>query len=337
LDIEAIQADLDRRKPGNSSLTSARAEADTIEILSGVFDGKTLGTAIGFLFRNRDANPSAYRPFKDKYRPSHADYTYDARYGIRDWRGGGRASARETVCRVAAGGIARQILAHQCNAEIIAWVDQVGHIESDCNTDRVTRAQVDATEVRCPDPDAAARMAAEIKDARSNKDTIGGVLRCVVRNVPAGLGDPVFDKLEADLAHACMSIPAAKGFSIGSGFAGSRMRGSEHNDAFAAVNGQVATTTNHSGGIQGGISNGMNILLSVAFKPVATIFTTQDTVTTTGKSTTIAPRGRHDPCVLPRAVPIVEAMVALVLCDHLLRWRAIQPLPATSNVIKTEK
>ena len=326
LDLSAIQADLDRRRPGASALASPRKEEDRLRILSGVFEGHTTGTAVGLLIESQDADPSAYAPFKDIYRPSHADYTYDARYGRRDWRGGGRASARETAMRVAAGGIARQVLAHLCGTEIVAWVQQVGPlVAAGIDADTVTRAEVDQTEVRCPDPTLAAEMDALIRAVRREKDTVGGVVRCVARGVPAGLGDPVFDKLEADLAGACLSIPAAKGFASGAGFAAAAMRGSQHNDPFVPAGaGGVRTTSNHSGGIQGGISNGMPVDITVAFKPVATIFQPQQTVNRQGEAVLLQPRGRHDPCVVPRAVPIVEAAVALVLCDHLLRLRAIR-------------
>lgn len=325
IDVHALQADLDRRRPGASALTSPRKETDTASIHSGIFEGKTLGTPIGLTIPNKDADPSAYRPFRDTYRPSHADFTYMAKYGRRDWRGGGRASARETACRVAAGAVARQILHHLAQIEIVAWVHQVGSIHApDIDVLSINRAQVDRHDVRCPDAQAAAEMASLIRTVRAEKDTIGGVVRCIARNVPAGLGAPVFDKLEADLAKACMSIPAAKGFASGMGFDAATMRGSAHNDPFIQTSGGTKTSTNHSGGIQGGISNGMPIDLRVAFKPVATIFQTQQTVNEAGQATTLTPRGRHDPCVLPRAVPIVEAAVALVLCDHLLRQRAIR-------------
>ncbi|MEC7948687.1 MAG: chorismate synthase [Myxococcota bacterium] len=328
LDLAALQADLDRRRPGQSALVSARKEADRVEVLSGLFEGRTLGTSLAMLVRNKDADPRAYAPFRDVYRPSHADFTYEARYGLRAWAGGGRASARETVGRVAAGAVARQVLREACGAEIVAWVDQVGSIHATVDDATVDRAAVDAHPTRCPDPAAAAAMESLIRAVRKDGDTIGGVVRCVVRGVPAGLGAPVFDKLEAELAKAMMSLPAAKGFSSGSGFDGVVMRGSVHNDPFepGATPGTVRTRTNHSGGIQGGISNGMPITLAVAFKPVATIFIEQDTVDTQGRPARVKPRGRHDPCVVPRAVPMVEAMAALVLVDHLLRWRG-QCLP----------
>ena len=323
LDLEAIQRDLDRRRPGQSSISSQRKEADRVEILSGLFQGRTTGTAIGLLVRNKDADPRPYEPFKDLYRPSHADYTYEARYGIRNWQGGGRASARETVARVAAGAIAKQVLqtidGHP--VEIVAWVDQVGDIRADCDPMGVTPLEVEANIVRCPDPATAKAMETLIKRVRSEGDTIGGCVRCVARSVPPGLGGPVFDKLEADLAKAMLSLPACKGFESGTGFEAAEMRGSDHNDPFFNEDGRIATRSNHSGGIQGGISNGMPILIRAAFKPVATIFREQETVDRAGRPTTIKPRGRHDPCPVPRAVPMVEAMVALVLCDHWLRWR----------------
>ncbi len=324
LDEAAIQSELDRRRPGQSKLTTQRKEPDRAEILSGAFEGQTLGTALTMLFRNKDVDSSKYLNMKDLYRPSHADYTYEARYGLRDWRGGGRASARETVARVAAGAIARQVLqAHFPGLEVVAWVSQVGAVTSDVDADTVTAAAVDAHITRCPEPEAAAAMEARIHAARKAKDTVGGVVSCVARNVPAGWGEPVFDKLEADLAKAMMSIPAAKGVEVGSGFGGILMAGSEHNDAFVTVDGETRTETNYSGGIQGGISNGMPILLRTAFKPVATHFQTQRTVNRQGEAATFAARGRHDPCVLPRAVPIVEAMVCLTLCDHMLRTAAL--------------
>ena len=323
LDEGLIQVELDRRRPGQSNITTQRKEGDRVEILSGVFEGKTTGTAIGLLIRNTDADPQAYVPFKELYRPSHADFTYEARYGVRDWRGGGRASARETAARVAAGAVAQRVLA-DAGVEIVGWVDQVGEVIARCDPDQVSRAQVDANIVRCPDPARAAEMEALIREVRSQGDTIGGVARVVARGVPAGLGDPVFDKLEADLAKAMMSLPAAKGFESGSGFGGVTMRGSAHNDPFVAEDGRIRTRSNHSGGVQGGISNGMPIVVSVAFKPVATIFQEQDTVDREGNPAIIKPRGRHDPCVLPRAVPLVEAAMALTLCDHWLRWRALR-------------
>jgi chorismate synthase len=322
LDLAAVQAELDRRRPGQSHLTTQRKEGDALEVLSGLFDGRTTGTPIGFFVRNQDARSKSYEDFQDVYRPSHADFTYDARFGHRAWPGGGRASARETVSRVAGGAIAQQVLASLGPVEIVAWVDRVADVASAVDSRTVSRADVDAHAVRCPDLAAAALMEARIQGARSQGDTVGGVIRCVARGVPAGLGDPVFDKLEADLAKAVMSLPAAKGVEVGSGFAGTWMTGLAHNDLFVPdpVSG-IATTTNRSGGVQGGISNGMPIELAVAFKPVATVFRPQDTVDAAGVATSLMPKGRHDPCVLPRAVPMVEAMVALVLVDHWLRWR----------------
>lgn len=314
LDLDAVARDLARRRPGQSALVSPRKEADQFEVLSGLFEGRTLGTPLTFLFRNVDADARVYEPFKEIYRPSHADYTTDAKYGHRDWRGGGRASARETVARVAAGAVARQLIAP---ITVVAWVHSVADVVGPDVWD-VDAADVEASIVRCPDTTASAAMEAVIRAARTDGDTVGGVIRCVVRSVPVGLGEPVFDKLEAALAHAMLSIPAAKGFESGSGYAGTYMRGSAHNDAFFPGPNAPLTRTNHSGGIQGGITNGMPVTLSVAFKPVATIFQPQETVDRNNVSTVLTPRGRHDPCVLPRAVPIVEAMAALVLADHLL-------------------
>jgi len=323
LDLDAIQRELDRRRPGQSALVSARKESDRVEILSGVFEGRTLGTAIGLMVRNTDADASAYAPFKDKFRPSHADFTTETKYGLRNWAGGGRASARETVARVAAGAIAKQVLKAQFGIEVQAWVQSVGEITAEIDPLTVTLEAVEANPMRCPDPEVAAAMEARVRAVRKAGDTIGGVIQAVAIGVPVGLGAPVVDKLEADLAKAMMSLPASKGFEVGSGFAGATMIGSAHNDVFVPGRepGEVRTATNHSGGIQGGISNGMPITMRVAFKPIATIFMEQDTVDSQGRSTTIKPKGRHDPCVVPRAVPIVEAMAALVLLDHALRHR----------------
>ncbi|MBA3651319.1 MAG: chorismate synthase [Chthoniobacterales bacterium] len=319
-----VQKELDRRRPGQSAIVSPRNEADRCEILSGVFEGQTLGTPIAILVRNEDARPEAYREMKETFRPSHADFTYEAKYGIRNWQGGGRASARETIGRVAAGAVARQVLAHlHPEVELVAYVTHVYDIAAAVNSDAVTREAVEANPVRCPDPVAAGKMMKAIEQARSDGDSLGGIIECVNRGVPPGLGEPVFDKLEADLAKAMLSLPATKGFEIGSGFAATRLRGSEHNDPFEMRAGKVRTATNRSGGVQGGISNGENIVFRVAFKPTATIAREQNSVTTTGQDTTLAVRGRHDPCVLPRAVPMVEAMAALVLCDHALRQRSI--------------
>ena len=324
LDEAAIQAEMDRRRPGQSKLVTPRREPDRVEIASGFFEGHTLGTALSMLLRNKDADSSKYLDLKGLYRPSHADYTYEARYGVRDWRGGGRASARETAARVAAGAVARQVLRHtHPELRIVAWVDRIADVQSSVDASAVTREHVDAHLTRCPDPEAAPAMEERIQSARRDRDTVGGVVACVARGVPAGWGSPVFDKLEADLAKGMLSIPAAKGFESGSGFAGTYQRGSEHNDPFVIDGGGVTTETNNSGGIQGGITNGAPILIRVAFKPVATLFKDQRTVTTDGEPVVFAARGRHDPCVLPRAVPIVEAMTALVLCDHMLRTAAL--------------
>lgn len=323
---EEIQRELDRRRPGQSRFTTPRQEADRVEILSGVFEGRTLGTPIAMIVRNQDARPSAYEEMKDVYRPSHADYTYEAKYGIRNWQGGGRASARETIGRVAAGALARKLLREEFGAEIVGWVQQVHDVEAKVDASRVALADVEASLVRCPDSAASAEMEKRIDAARERGDSLGGVVECIARGIPAGLGEPVFDKLEADLAKALMSLPASKGFEIGSGFGGTRLTGSEHNDPFVpGEDGRPRTKTNRSGGVQGGISNGEPIQLRVAFKPTATIRIEQDTVDREGRATKLAAQGRHDPCVLPRAVPIVEAMVCLVLVDHWLRQRAQNP------------
>ena len=323
IDVAAVQRELNRRRPGQSALVSSRKEPDTVEVLSGVFEGKTLGSPIALLVRNADADPSAYESIKDQYRPSHADFTTEGKYGIRNWQGGGRASARETVARVAAGAVAKQVLAALTGVVVRGWVCSVGNIRAQVDPLSVRLEDVESNPMRCPDPVVASKMEQRVREVRSEGDTIGGVVEWVATGVPVGLGDPVFDKLEADLAKAMMSLPASKGFEVGSGFAGSTMVGSQHNDAFvpAAMGGEPTTVTNHSGGIQGGISNGMPIVSRVAFKPVATIFKPQSTVTTAGESAVIQPRGRHDPCVVPRAVPMVEAMAALVLLDHILRHR----------------
>lgn len=323
LDAEFIQNELDRRRPGQSKLTTPRQEADRVEILSGVFEGWTLGTPIGMLVRNKDPRPQAYEHMRDLYRPSHADYTYEAKYGIRNWQGGGRASARETIGRVAGGAIAQQILSEAGAGEIVAWVSRVRDIEAQVDPERVTREDVDAKITRCPDETASEEMIRQIDAARRDGDSLGGVVTCVARGVPAGLGEPVFHKLEADLAAAILSLPACKGFEIGSGFEGTRLTGIQHNDSFYSEEGRVRTRTNRSGGVQGGISNGETIFLRAAFKPTATIHKAQETVNSKGESVALEAEGRHDPCVLPRAVPMVEAMVALVLCDHYLRQRAL--------------
>lgn len=320
ISTEEIQFELDRRRPGQSKITTPRKEEDRCEILSGTFEGKTLGTPISILVRNKDTRPQDYSEMAVKYRPSHADATYDAKYGIRNWQGGGRASARETIGRVAAGAIAKKILKQFAGVEIVGYVKRIKDLEGIVDPDTVTLEQVESTIVRCPDRECADRMIELIEQIGRSGDSVGGVVECVARNVPKGLGDPVFDKLEADLAKAVMSLPASKGFEIGSGFAGTLLTGIEHNDEFYIdEQGEVRTVTNRSGGIQGGISNGETIILRVAFKPTATIRKEQRTVTNEGEETILAAKGRHDPCVLPRAVPMVEAMVALVLCDHLLR------------------
>ncbi|MFN9872545.1 MAG: chorismate synthase [Cyanobacteriota bacterium] len=320
LDLEAIQAELDRRKPGQSRITTPRKEDDRVEILSGLLDGVTLGTPIAMVVRNKDQRPQDYKEMEVAFRPSHADATYQAKYGIQARSGGGRASARETIGRVAAGAIAKQLLARAAGTEVIAWVRRIHDIEAEVDPAGVSLEAVEANIVRCPDLAVAARMIERIEAIGREGDSCGGVIECMVRNAPIGLGMPVFDKLEADLAKAVMSLPATKGFEIGSGFAGTLLRGSEHNDAFLpTTDGSLRTATNNSGGIQGGISNGEVISLRVAFKPTATIRKAQQTINASGEATVLEAKGRHDPCVLPRAVPMVEAMVALVLADHLLR------------------
>ena len=323
LETEDIQNELDRRRPGQSRIVTPRKEADQVEILSGVFEGLTLGTPIAMLVRNADARPSAYDEMKDKFRPSHADFTYEAKYGIRAWQGGGRASARETIGRVAAGAIARKILqAAAPGYETVAYVQRVHDLEAVADLGQLDARHVEGNIVRACDAEAAEPMIKLIEKARADGDSIGGVVECVIRHVPAGLGEPVFDKLEAELAKAMMSLPATKGFEIGSGFAGTYLTGREHNDAFYMEDGRVRTRSNRSGGIQGGISNGEDIVFRIAFKPTATIMSEQKTVDREGRETELKGRGRHDPCVLPRAVPMVEAMAHLVLVDHLLRQRA---------------
>ncbi len=328
LDPATIQAELDRRRPGQSEITTPRKEDDRCEILSGVFRGLTLGTPISILVRNTDARPEAYREMETSYRPSHADFTYDAKYGIRNFEGGGRSSARETIGRVAAGVVAREVFrSFVPAADVVAWVNSVHSIDASVDPGTVTTAQVETNMVRCPDPVAAEAMIALIKEMRAEGNSVGGTLGCVVRGLPPGLGEPVFDKLDADLAKAMLSLPATKGFEIGSGFSSTRLTGAEHNDSFHTEFGRIRTRTNRSGGVQGGISNGEDIVFRVAFKPTATILRPQETVTTAGEPMELKARGRHDPCVLPRAVPIVEAMVWLVLCDHLLRQRAQCGIP----------
>jgi len=319
-----IQRELDRRRSGQSKLTTERKEEDQCEILSGIFEGKTLGTPIAIAVRNKDARPEDYSEIAGKFRPSHADYTYEAKYGIRNWQGGGRASARETVGRVAAGAVAKKVLStFYPDFEIVTYVAQIHDLVAKINRSTVKMKDVEKNIVRCPDVAEAKRMISLIEQVRDEGDSIGGVIECVARGLAAGIGEPVFDKLEADLAKAMLSIPATKGFEIGSGFAATRMRGSQHNDPFEMRGEKIRTATNNSGGVQGGISNGEDIYFRVAFKPPATIAFQQKTVTSSKQDSELAARGRHDPCVLPRAVPIVEAMAALVLCDHALRHHAI--------------
>jgi len=317
-----VQPDLDRRRPGQSRIVTPRKESDTVQILSGIFEGKTLGTPICLWVKNEDARSEAYSEMASKFRPSHADFTYQAKYGIRSWPGGGRSSARETVGRVAAGAIAKKLLRERYGVEILAYVKQVQRISAVVEPETVKAAEIEANIVRCPDAAKAEKMIRLIERARQRGDTVGGIVEGVARGVPAGWGEPVFDRLEADLAKAMLSLPASKGFDIGSGFAGTLLTGAQHNDAFRAKGGKVFTTTNRSGGIQGGISNGQTIYFRVAFKPVATVMVEQETVDVAYHNTTLKGRGRHDPCVLPRAVPIVEAMTALVLADHALRQKA---------------
>ena len=320
-----IQPQLTRRRPGQSDLSTPRQEADQVTIYSGTEFGRTLGTPIMLLVNNRDQRPQDYGEMSRIPRPSHADYTYQMKYGVRASSGGGRSSARETIGRVAAGAIAEKWLREQYGTEIVAWVSAVGDIEAPpVNIDRITRAEVDRTIIRCPDAATAGRMQDRVREVLEAKDSTGGILTCVCRNVPVGLGEPLFDKLEARLAQAMLSLPATKGFDIGSGFAGTRLRGSTHNDPFVRKGSGLGTRTNHSGGVQGGISNGEPIVFRVAFKPVATIGLAQETVDFDGEPVTLEAKGRHDPCVVPRAVPIVEAMAALVLIDLALMQRARQ-------------
>ncbi len=313
IDIESVQNDLNRRRPGQSAIVTQRKEPDTVEFLSGIFEGRSTGTPIGFTIKNANQKSKDYSHIKDTYRPSHADYTYDEKYGVRDYRGGGRSSARETACRVVAGSIAKQFLK---NIEINAFVSSVGKMELQKDYTELDFSEIEKNPVRCPDPELASKMEAYIKEVRAEGDTIGGTVQCVIKNVPKGLGEPVFDKLHADLGKAMLSINAVKGFEYGSGFEGTKMRGSEHNDHF---NTDGTTKTNLSGGIQGGISNGMDIYFKVAFKPVATLIQKQNTINSKGEEVEMQGKGRHDPCVVPRAVPIVESMAALVLADFFLQ------------------
>ncbi len=321
IDVADIQKELARRRPGQSRITTQRRESDEAQILSGVFEGRSLGTPIMIGVWNSDQRSKDYEHMRTKFRPSHADYTYQVKYGIRNWKGGGRASARETIGRVAAGAIAKKILAQEFGVEIVGYVKQVSDMIADVDPETVAMPDVESTIVRCPDPDIAERMIERIDEARKAGDTLGGVVEAVARNVPPGLGEPVFDKLEAELGRGVLSLPACKGFEVGSGFGGITMTGSTHNDPFYNEAGRIRTRTNYSGGIQGGISNGESIVIRAAFKPVATIMMPQETVDEDGNPTELSGRGRHDPCVLPRAVPMVEAMMALVLVDHALRQR----------------
>lgn len=316
-----IQQEMDRRRPGQSKLTTQRKESDSVKIISGVFEGVTLGSPIAMIIQNEDAKPKDYSHIKDSFRPSHADFTYQEKYGLRDYRGGGRASARETAARVAAGAIAKQFLS-EYNIVIQSFVSSVSSIELNKSYRDLDLTKTEEYPVRCPDEAVAEQMITAIEQARKAGDSLGGVVTCVISGVPVGLGEPVFDKLQADLAKAMMSINATKGFEYGSGFAGTQLKGSEHNDIFEQQGDKIITHTNHSGGIQGGISNGMDIYFNVAFKPVATIMQDQPSVNAEGLKVTVQGKGRHDPCVVPRAIPIVEAMAALVLADHLLRNRA---------------
>ena len=333
ISLEDIQFELDRRKPGQSKITTQRKETDTAKILSGVYEGKTTGTAISIMVPNQDARPSAYEHLKDLYRPSHADYTYDQKYGFRNWEGGGRSSARETIGRVAAGAIAKKILAHCWGIETLAYVEQIHTIRATVDYRTVTFEQIEKHVTRCPDDQVSQEMYQRIDDARMSGDSVGGIIAAVIRNVPTGVGEPVFDKLTADIAKAMMSLPATRGVEFGLGFEAVNLKGSEHNDAYISKNGRITTRTNHSAGIQGGISNGEDIYLKVAFKPTATIHFEQDTVTREGKHIKLKAKGRHDPCVLPRAVPMVEAMLNLVLLDHLLRnqLKKLENLPNFSR------
>lgn len=318
LDIAAIQAELDRRKPGQSKITTQRKEADEVEVLSGIFEGKTQGMPITLLIRNEDQRSKDYSHIANSFRPSHADFTYQSKYGTRDYRGGGRSSARETAARVAAGAVAKQLLA-TLGIEIYGYVSQVGKLKLEKPYQELNLLQTDDNIVRCPDAEMAEKMITLIDETRKNRDTIGGVVSCVVKNTPVGLGEPVFDKLHAELGKAMLSINAAKGFEYGSGFEGVEMLGSQHNDVFYTENDKTKTKTNHSGGVQGGISNGEDIYFRVAFKPVATIMQDQQSINDKGEDVIVTAKGRHDPCVVPRAVPIVEAMAALVIADFYLR------------------
>ncbi len=318
-----VQVELDRRRPGQSEITTQRKETDTIHFYSGVFEGKTTGTPIMMMAKNKDQRSQDYDHLKNLYRPSHADYVYDQKYGHRDYRGGGRSSARETLARVAAGAVARKFLKETLGIEILGYVDQVADIKAKIDDQQLSRDLVESNLVRCPDQEAAKEMIALIEKLRDEGDSAGGVVRCVVKKVPVGLGMPVYDKINADLAKAMLSINAVKGFEIGSGFAGTELKGSEHNDEFEMVNGEIRTKSNHAGGVLAGITSEEDLYFRVAFKPTSTIGKEQDTVNKDGENVKLAAKGRHDPCVLPRAVPIVEAMAAIVLMDHYLRQKSI--------------
>lgn len=323
IDFDFIQSELSRRRPGQSGITTQRKESDTVEFLSGIFEGKTTGTPIAFLVRNEDQNPKDYSHLKESYRPSHADFTYEAKFGTRDYRGGGRSSARETIARVVAGAIAKLFLKEK-NITVSAFVKQVGKLRLDKNFDELDLSKTESNIVRCPDEQMAAEMISYIEEIKILGDTIGGVIQCAIHNIPAGLGEPVFDKFNARLGYAMLGINAVKGFEMGSGFNSVNFKGSELNDIFQQRNGSIGTKTNNSGGVQGGISNGMPVYFNVAFKPVATIMQKQQSVNSRGEEITLDAKGRHDPCVLPRAVPIVEAMAALVVADMLLLSRSDQ-------------
>ncbi len=322
ISVEEIQFELDRRRPGQSDITTPRKESDSATIVSGIYEGQTTGTPIGIYVPNGDQRPSAYTEMKDKFRPSHADFTYQTKFGHRNHEGGGRSSARETIGRVAAGAVAKKILKLAGDIEVRAYITRVHDIEMPACDAFPTLEAVEASPVRCPHPATAEKMVERIKAVRNDGDSVGGIIECRVRNLPVGLGVPVFDRLEADLAKAMLSIPATKGFEIGSGFGGSLQLGSEHNDIFINKDGKVGTETNRSGGVQGGISNGEEVVFRIAFKPTATLIQNQRTVDKDGNETELMGRGRHDPCVVPRAVPIVESMAALVIVDHWMRYQA---------------
>lgn len=321
IDLNFIQSEMDRRRPGQSAIVTQRKESDKVNIVSGVFEGKTTGHPIAIIIYNENQKSKDYEHIKDSFRPSHADFTYQEKYGFRDYRGGGRSSARETAARVAAGAIAKLLLA-QYQVVIQAYVSQVGDIKLEKHWADLNLSLTDTNDVRCPDDEVAAKMIQKIKQIKKEGDSIGGVITCVIQHCPVGLGEPVFDKLQADLGKAMLSINACKGFEYGSGFEGVTMKGSEHNDIFYKDQYQIKTRTNYSGGIQGGISNGMPIYFRVAFKPVATIMMDQESVDSAGENIIVKGKGRHDPCVLPRAVPIVEAMASLVLADHIMKSKA---------------